>query len=206
MGKPMIAYAIEAALKSGIFKEVMVSTDDKEIAEVAQKHGAEVPFMRSAKTASDTATTFDVIDEVITEYKKLGKNFESLCCIYPCVPFLKSETLHKAYQQMQEHHLDAIVPVCKYSVPIEWAMKIQNGLLVPNDREAQNIRSQDIEPKYFDVGMFYFCRTDKIYQHHSLTPDNTGAYILDEMECQDIDNETDWQLAELKYKIVKGVK
>lgn len=202
MGKPMLAYAIEAALKSGIFEEVMVSTDDKEIAEVAIKYGANVPFMRSAKTASDTATTFDVIDEVINEYKKLGKNFESLCCIYPCVPFLKAETLRDAHKKMREGNFDAIMPVCKYSVPIEWAMKIENNLLVPFDREKQNMRSQDIEPKYFDVGMFYYCKTEKIYQHKSLAPDNTAAYILDEKECQDIDNETDWQLAELKYKII----
>ncbi len=206
MGKPMLAYAIEAALKSGIFEEVMVSTDDKEIAEVAIKYGANVPFMRSAKTASDTATTFDVIDEVINEYKKLGKNFESLCCIYPCVPFLKAETLRDAHKKMREGNFDAIMPVCKYSVPIEWAMKIENNLLVPFDREKQNMRSQDIEPKYFDVGMFYFCKTEKIYQHKSLAPDNTAAYILDEKECQDIDNETDWQLAELKYKIIHNEK
>lgn len=202
MGKPMLAYAIDASLKSGIFEEVMVSTDDKEIAEVALKYGAKVPFMRSAKTASDFATTFDVIDEVINEYKKIGKNFESLCCIYPCVPFLKAETLRNAYTKMQEGNFDAMMPVCKYSVPVEWAMKIENNLLVPFDREKQNMRSQDLEPKYFDAGMFYFCKTEKLYQHKSLVPEYTAAYVIDEMECQDIDNETDWQLAELKYKIM----
>ena len=203
MGKPMIAYAIEAAINSEIFDTVMVSTEDNEIAEVAKQYGAEVPFMRSERTASDNATTFDALDEVICEYKKLGKEYDTLCCIYPCVPFLKSETLKNAFQKMQGH--DALLPVCKYPVPIEWAMKIENGILVPNDRGAQNMRSQDIEPKYFDIGMFYFCKTDAMYQHNSLTPDDTTAYIIDEKECQDIDTPEDWAIAEMKYKVMHNV-
>lgn len=203
MGKPMLAYAIDAALKSDIFDEVMVSTEDAEIAEIAKKYGAKVPFMRSEKTASDFATTFDVLDEVIQEYKKSGKEFETLCCIYPCVPFLKAETLKAAYSKMKG--LDAVVPVCKYPVPIEWAMKIENGLLIPNDREAQNMRSQDIKPKYFDVGMFYFCKTEKMYEYKSLISEKTSAYIISEDECQDIDTIEDWRMAEMKYRIMYNV-
>lgn len=203
MGKPMLAYAIDAALKSDIFDEVMVSTEDAEIAEIAKKYGAKVPFMRSEKTASDFATTFDVLDEVIQEYKKSGKEFETLCCIYPCVPFLKAETLKAAYSKMKG--LNAVVPVCKYPVPIEWAMKIENGLLIPNDREAQNMRSQDIKPKYFDVGMFYFCKTEKMYEYKSLISEKTSAYIISEDECQDIDTIEDWRMAEMKYRIMYNV-
>ena len=203
MGKPMIAYAVESALDSKIFDEVMVSTEDYEIAEVAKKYGAKVPFMRSTKTADDFATTFDVIDEVVNEYKKIGKYFEILCCIYPCVPFLRAETLRSAYNKMQG--FDAIIPVCKYPTPIEWAMKIQDNLLVPNDRKAQNMRSQDMEPKYFDVGMFYFCKTDKIYENKSLAPQKTTAFIIPELECQDIDTIEDWQVAEMKYRITNNV-
>ena len=158
MGKPMIAYAIDAALKARIFDTVMVSTDSEEIAEIAREHGAEVPFMRSEKTANDYAVTFDVLDEVITEYKKRGIDYDALCCIYPCVPFLRSETIRAAYEQMQGH--SGCIPVCKYPAPIEWAMKFENNRLIPNDREAQNIRSQDLTPKYFDVGMFYFSTID----------------------------------------------
>lgn len=202
MGKPMLAYAIEAALNAGIFDEVMVSTDSTEIADVAKKHGAKVPFLRSEKTASDSATTFDALDEVVNEYKKLGKTFETLCCIYPCVPFLKASTLKAAYENLKGN--DALIPVCKYPVPIEWAMKIENGILVPNDRKAQNIRSQDIKPKYFDVGMFYFCKIEKMYQYNSLTPDKTAAYIISESECQDIDTLDDWKMAEMKYKVLNA--
>lgn len=203
MGKPMLAYAIESAQNSGIFDEIMVSTDDREIADVALKYGANVPFLRSKKTASDTATTFDALDEVINEYKKFGKTFDTVCCIYPCVPFLKSETLKLAYEKMQGY--DAVTPVCKYSVPVEWAMKIENGVLVPNDRDAQNMRSQDLIPKYYDVGMFYFCKTEKMYQYNSMTPDNTTGYVINEQECQDIDTLDDWKLAEMKYKVLNNV-
>ena len=203
LGKPMIAYAIDAAQKSKIFDEIMVSTDSIKIANISEKYGASVPFMRSEKTASDYASTFDVIDEVLNEYKKLGKKFDIICCIYPCVPFLKPIELLNAYSKLVNY--DGVMPVCKYPVPIEWAMKIENGILIPNDREAQNMRSQDIEPKYFDVGMFYFCRVEALYQYNSLTPDNTAAYIMDEKTCQDIDTIEDWKAAELKYKALYGI-
>jgi len=198
MGRPMLSYAIDAALKSNIFDEVMVSTDDMEIVRVAQKFGAKVPFMRSAETSSDYATTIDVLKEVILEYKKIGREFENLCCIYPCVPFLKAETLKDAWKKYKGHV--SLTPVCRYDAPIEWAMRIENGILVPNDREAQNIRSQDIEPKYFDAGMFYFYKTQVAIEETGLNPKGTVAYIVDRLQCQDIDTMDDWEIAEAKYR------
>ena len=123
MGKPMITYAIDAALKSNVFDEVMVSTDDFEIAEIAKKNGAKVPFMRSKKTANDMAMTYDVLEEVIDEYQKIGRNFDNLACIYPCVPFLKSETLQNAYQIFINSNCDTLVPVVKFSFPIQRAFR-----------------------------------------------------------------------------------
>lgn len=202
MGKPMVAYAIEACIESGIFNEVMVSTDCPEIAEISKMLGAKVPFMRSAKTSDDFATTFDVVEEVINEYKKLGKEFDNICCVYPCVPFLKTETLKKAYEKLITSKNDGLMPVCKYPVPIEWAMKIEDEILVPNDREAQNIRSQDLTPKYFDVGMFYFMKTNVMMNEKTVVLKKTSPYIMDETEIQDIDTEEDWQIAELKYKML----
>ena len=102
MGKPMLAYAISAAIDSGVFVEVMVSTDDSEIADIAVKYGAEVPFMRSEKTSNDFATTADVLYEVKEEYKKLGKEFDTICCIYPCVPFLTGKILRDAYETFKK--------------------------------------------------------------------------------------------------------
>lgn len=204
MGKPMISYAIEAALESRIFDEVMVSTDCIEIAEISKKYGANVPFLRSEKTSNDFSTTYDALEEVIIEYKKIGKEFENLCCIYPCVPFLKSKTLKEAYTNFEGNN--ALVPVCQYPVPIEWAMKIENGMLTPNDPEAQKIRSQDIEPKYYDAGMFYFVKTQILIKEKTLVPENTFGYIIKESECQDIDTFEDWQMAEMKFKVLEGIQ
>ncbi len=200
-GRPMISYAIEAALKSQIFDDVMVSTEDSEIAEVAKRYGASVPFMRSEKTADDFATTFDVLDEVVTEYKKRGVEIGEFCCIYPCVPFLTPEVLKDAYEVFKGH--DALCPVCKFSVPIEHSYKIENGLLVHQNPKAMKMRTQDLEPKYFDVGMFYFCKTEKMYENNSLAPKDTVPYIIDESLCRDIDNPEDWKIAEMQYRILK---
>lgn len=201
-GKPMIAYAIEAVKESKIFDEIMVSTDDAEIASIGIQYGAVVPFMRSEKTSGDHATTYDVIEEVINVYKERGKIFDFICCVYPCVPFLKATTLKDAYSDWVKMGLDALQPVCKFPVPIEWAMKIENGMLTPCDREAQLIRSQDLIPKYYDVGMFYFCKIDTLLKEKTLTPIKTMGYVIDETECQDIDTEEDWKIAELKFQII----
>ena len=123
-GKPMLAYAIEAAKNSDLFDEIMVSTDCEEIAKTAREYGASVPFMRSEKNASDFATTADVLFEVLDTYKEQGIEFENLCCIYPCVPFLTGVILQEAYTQFEGN--EALVPVCKYPVPIEWALSIVN--------------------------------------------------------------------------------
>jgi N-acylneuraminate cytidylyltransferase len=202
-GKPMLSYAINACKESGIFSEIMVSTDDMEIAETARRYGANVPFMRSEKTSSDYAITYDVLEEVVTMYKEMEKEFRYVCCVYPCVPFLNVDTLKKAYQQFISSKADALQPVCKYPVPVEWAMKIENDILLPNDRNAQLIRSQDLTPKYFDVGMFYFCKTDVMLKEKTLAPKNTLAYIMNENEIQDIDTVDDWNMAEIKYQILK---
>lgn len=205
-GKPMLHYAINACKEADVFSEIMVSTDSEEIAVIARRYGAQVPFMRSEKTASDFAITYDVLNEVIINYKNNGKEYDYVCCVYPCVPFLKGQTLKDAYHQLTSSNNDALQPVCKFPVPVEWAMKIEGGILVPNDRKAQLIRSQDLTPKYFDAGMFYFIKTDVMLREKTLTPVKTMAYIMNEMEIQDIDTLDDWELAELKYQILKERK
>lgn len=201
-GKPMIAYAIEACGEAGIFSEIMVSTDSEEIAEVARAHGARVPFMRSEKTASDFATTFDVLEEVLSAYP--AGRFDAVCCVYPCVPFLKGETLAEAYRTFESSGAEGLQPVCRFPVPIEWAMRLDNGFLVPNDRAALNIRSQDLVPKYFDAGMYYFVKTDALLEQKTVVPKKTIGYVMDESEIQDIDTPDDWRQAELKYRMLRG--
>lgn len=200
MGKPMLAYAIESALSSDIFDEVMVSTEDSEIADIALKYGAKVPFMRSEKTANDYVVTADVLEEVISEYKKNGQEFENLCCIYPCVPFLTSEILKEAYDKFTKSGFDRLTPVVKYSFPIQRAFRIdKNGQLLFREPEHAKTRSQDLEPMYHDVGMFYFFKNDKINSN------NITYFEMDEKECQDIDTLEDWKMAELKYKVKYGI-
>ncbi len=200
MDKPMLAYAIDAAKQAGIFEEIMVSTDDLEIAEIAQKYGAKVPFMRSEKTANDYATTYDVLKEVIDEYKKRGKIYDNICCIYPCVPFLTGEILHTAFDEFIKSGADRLTPVVKYSFPIQRAFKVnKKGFLEYREPENAAKRSQDLEPMYHDVGMFYFYKYDK------LDSQKIAMYEMDESSIQDIDTEDDWKMAELKYKVLHNV-
>lgn len=200
MGKPMLAYAVEAAVNSNVFDEVMVSTDDVEIAEIAKHFGAKVPFMRSEKTANDFATTADVLEEVISEYKKRGNTFDELCCIYPCVPFLTADVINNAYEKFKTSGADRLTPVVKYSFPIQRAFKLnEQGLLEYREPENAPKRSQDLEPMYHDVGMFYFYKTEK------MNSDKIAMLEMDEAMVQDIDNDSDWQMAEMKYRIMHNV-
>ena len=200
MGKPMLAYAVEAAVNSKVFDEVMVSTDDVEIAEIAKHFGAKVPFMRSEKTANDFATTADVLEEVVFEYKKRGKTFDELCCIYPCVPFLTADVINNAYEKFKTSGADRLTPVVKYSFPIQRAFKLnEQGLLEYREPENAPKRSQDLEPMYHDVGMFYFYKTEK------MNSDKIAMLEMDEAMVQDIDNDSDWQMAEMKYRIMHNV-
>ena len=206
MGKPMIAYAIESAIKSEVFDEIMVSTDDIEIAEIAKKYGAKVPFMRSEKTANDFATTNDVLIEVIEEYNKLGKSFDKFCCIYPCVPFLDSEILKNANEKFENSNADSLMPVVKYSFPIQRAVKVNSeGFLEYREPQYAMSRSQDLEAMYHDVGMFYFAKTNAFLEQKKLVTTKTVLFEMDESVIQDIDTPEDWKMAELKYKVKYGV-
>ena len=200
-GQPMIKYAIDAALESKIFDTVMVSTDDEEIAQISKKYGADVPFMRSEKTSNDFATTMDVLLEVIYQYKKKNIEFNTLCCIYPCVPLLKSATLIAAFNSFTESDTDALMPVVRFSYPIQRALRINNeNLLEYAHPEYINTRSQDLETMYHDVGMFYFYKVDSL----SVQNKKIKYFEMKETEIQDIDTEKDWHYAEMKYRIIKS--
>jgi N-acylneuraminate cytidylyltransferase len=201
-GKPIIEYSIEAALASAIFDVVMVSTDDPEIAAIAKQSGAEVPFMRSAESASDTAGTAQVLAEVLGEYEKRGIFFETGCCLYPCAPFVTPLLLKKALEKFDTEKLNAIFPVIAFSSPVQQAIVFnrQNKLemLYP---EHLNTRTQDLTPAYYDAGQFYFFNVKTLQREMKILTSNTSGIIIDDMEAQDIDSEYDWQLAELKFKI-----
>lgn len=201
-GKPILAYSIEAAIKSYIFDEVMVSTDDEEIAEIARHYGASVPFMRSAKTSDDYATTADVIKEVLENYDKQGKNYDYFCCIYPTAPFVTPDKLINAYQKLLIEQAESLMTVVEYSYPPQRSLKIENGRLMMNYPEHKRTRSQDLSPIYHDCGQFYFVKTSEFLSEGEMIGSNTIPLIVDELEVQDIDTMKDWIIAENKYKLM----
>ena len=201
-GKPIIAYSIAAAKESGCFDEIMVSTDDEEIAEIAREYGANVPFMRSEATANDYATTADVISEVVNEYKKLGKTFDVICCIYPTAPFIRAERLVEGMKIIESGECDAITPVVKFSYPPQRGLIVVDGFLRFKYPEYSKTRSQDLDQMYHDVGQYYFATCESFERNNGFTCDRLGYVLLTDDEVQDIDNPEDWATAELKYRML----
>lgn len=202
LGKPIIAYSIEAALNSRLFEEVMVSTDDDEIATIAKQYGANVPFLRSANTANDYATTKEVLVEVLNQYQKIGQKFDVLCCLYATAPFVTPENLQECYSHIGDKY-DAAFTMVRYSYPIQRALKLENGFVKMREPEYKSSRSQDLEPIYHDAGQFYFTHVNKI-EALELWTEHTYGFELSELMVQDLDTEIDWQLAEMKYKLLHG--
>ncbi len=197
LGKPIVAYSIEAAQKSNLFDEIMVSTDDPEIADIAKKHGAKVPFMRSPENANDFATLADVIDEVKNEYLALNKKFDNICCILPTAPLITVVNLKTGYELLISKKADSVRPVVRFSYPIQRAVKLDDNekvsMFYP---EYQNTRSQDLEPAYHDTGQFYWMNYTA-----GLRGTNKYGFEISEIYVQDIDSAEDWEMAELKYKL-----
>ncbi len=206
LGKPIIAYSIEVAIQSGLFEEVMVSTDDEEIAEVAKKYGASVPFMRSKKTADDFATTIDVLNEVVNTYKeKHQQTFDYVCCIYATAPLIQLEQLKKGLDLLLNKNLSSVYPIVPFGYPVWRGVKInESGYTEMIWKEFMQSRSQDIEKVYHDAGQWYWYNPLKVTD--SLITSHTSSIILSEEEVQDIDTETDWKLAEMKYELLQNIK
>lgn len=205
-GKPIIAYSIEAALESGLFEEVMVSTDSEEIAAIGRNSGASVPFMRSEKTSDDYADTTDVLNEVIEMYGKRGITFNEFCCIYPTAPFITPEKLRESYQLLQDEDVYNVIPMTSFSFPPQRGMRLKdNGFIEPVDPVGINARSQDLPVIYHDCGQFYWMKTEKYLENDNILDNHTKPYFVRESEVQDIDNESDWKMAEIKYRYMKGI-
>lgn len=205
LGRPIIAYSIEAARESRLFSEIMVSTDDEEIAAVAQDHGASIPFFRSAATADDHATTVDVIAEVLAEYRSRGKVFDRVCCLYATAPFIRPSHLRAAANMLLEMNCDCIFPIVRYGFPVQRSVVLDKaGLVRMREPQHRHTRSQDLAPVFHDAGMFYFFRPAPVLTGETLWPENTRAMELPETEVHDIDTETDWRLAEMKYRLSCG--
>lgn len=201
LGKPMLVYSIEAALATGLFDEVMVSTDDEEIANVARQYGAKVPFMRSAETANDFATTADVLKEVLAKYKEQGQEFDNFCCVYATAPMIQSKDIIAAFERLSSSKCTVVYPVVAFSYPIWRCLDLaEDGTMTRHWPEYENSRSQDLPKEYHDTGTFYWYKTKEWLNGNSII----GGIEVDETTIQDIDTETDWKIAEMKYKLLHG--
>ncbi len=205
LGKPIIAYSIETALQSGLFEEVMVSTDDKHIAKIAQDYGAKVPFFRSSETSDDFAVLSDVILEVIDNYeKKLNRHYDNICCLLATAPFVSTSNLQEAYKKLLQPNTDAVFPIVKFGFPIQRAVKLENQTVKMIWPENKNVRSQDLEPAYHDAGLFYWIKTNVFKKQKTFWPQHTAGMEISRFAAQDIDTPEDWKLAELKFKFLKN--
>lgn len=204
LGRPIIEYSIKAALEARIFDEVMVSTDDEEIAEIAKNAGAKVPFMRSKDTANDFASTADVIAEVLQQYKTNDVEFDYVCCIYPTAPFVTAKCLKEAMELLMNGSSDSVVPVVKFGFPPQRGVIIRDGRVSFKWPEFALARSQDLESMYHDCGQFYCLNIESFEKQKCLVMANTMPYIREEKEVQDIDTMEDWYLAEIKYRMLYG--
>ena len=201
LGKPIISYSIKTALKSNLFEEVMVSTDDTTIEEISRKLGARIPFLRSKKNSNDFAGILEVVAEVMQNYDKEKKYFRNVCVIYPTAPLMNSQKLINGLNRLDDY--DAVLPVTEFSYPVWRSFKIEQSGIKYQWEKFANSRSQDLPKLYHDAGQWIwlkneFCRSNKL-------PDKLGHIKLEAFEVQDIDTEEDWKLAEMKYKLIHGI-
>lgn len=206
LGMPIIAYSIKTALDSGVFDEVMVSTDDEEIATIAKSYGAQVPFLRSAETSNDFATTADVITEVLDRYETEGKKYDIVACIYATAPFVSANRLREAAELIADSDFDSAFTCVEFSYPVLRSLVINvKGAISMKWPEYKTARSQDLPKFYHDAGQFYFATSDAFRKANGFWGVNTAPIILSELEVQDLDTPTDWVLAEMKYKLLHKI-
>lgn len=201
LGKPIIAYSIEAAIQSGLFDTVIVSTDDVEIAEVAKKYGAQVPFLRSKDNSNDFADLKDVLLEVEKDLKALNYDFDTICCILPTAPFVNESILLESYERLVDD-VFSLFPVVKFSYPIQRALKAENGNISMVEPKYISSRSQDLEDRFHDVGLFYWIKRTALIKEKTLFTSKCAYIEYPEKMVQDIDTQQDWDIAEMKYKML----
>lgn len=205
-GQSIIKYSIDAALEAECFDEVMVSTEDTEIAEIAKSCGAKVPFMRSEVNSNDYASIADVIKEVLLNYENTEKTYKYFCCIYPTAPFVSAERLNEGMEILKRTNADSVVTVTPYHKPILRSLKIDNGQLFMLFPENTTKRSQDLDTIYYDSGQFFCMKSLSLLDQMKVFTEYTVPLILGKSEVQDIDDEEDWKKAEIKYKRHKSRK
>lgn len=202
-GKPIIAYSIEAAIKSKCFDEIVVSTDDDQIAEVAENYGASIPFVRPKKLSNDFTETLPVIKHAIKFLNK-DKPIKYVCCLYATAPFIQPKVIKNAFEQLINTGAEYCFSVTSFSFPIQRALTITNEkrlkMVYP---ENAKIRSQDLEETYQDAGQFYWGSVDAFLNESMIFSEISSPYILPSYLVQDIDTHEDWIQAEIMYDVLK---
>lgn len=203
-GKPMIAYSIEAAIASGCFDKVIVSTDDAEIAAVAEAHGAHVPFLRPADISDDYATTMDVMAHAIHWCQDEGWGIDAVCCLYATAPFVLPKDLQQGYALLQDEGVQFAFSATSFPFPIQRAIKLDSdGSVSMFSPENEQVRSQDLEEAYHDAGQFYWGKTRAFLEKYSIFSPHSKAVLLPRNRVQDIDTQEDWELAESLFSVLK---
>ncbi len=199
-GKPMIAHAIEAAMRAAIFDRIIVSTDDPEIMTIANRFGAETPFVRPAELADDHTPTVPVIAHAIGGIEAQGETVQAACCIYPCVPFLQAVDLVRGLQLLESSHADYSFPVARYPSAPQRSIRLdKDGMTSPFFPEFELTRSQDLEPAYFDAGQFYWGWRAAWLGNTKIHASGRGLDIPS-WRVVDIDTPDDWDRAELMHR------
>jgi pseudaminic acid cytidylyltransferase len=205
--KPIMLYPLEAAMESMLFDEIMVSTDDEGIAEMAKVQGAKIPFMRSKKNSDDYATITDVVMEVLEFYDKQGFYFENVCCLLPTAVFITPGVISEAFEKMQLGEFDAIFPIQRFSYPIDRALRVDElGKVSMINPENLRVRSQDLPESYHDCGQFYWAKVDAYRREGTFFCPNAGYIEFSSLRVHDIDVEEDWLIAEQKFSVLREIK
>lgn len=199
-GKPIIAYSIEAAKQSGCFDKIIVSTDDQDIADIALKYGAEVPFLRPANISDDHATTMDVIQHAIEWCEKQSWDVDLVCCIYATAPFVLPEYINQGLSELVSSKADYAFSVTTFAFPIQRAISLSaEGAVNMFSPEYADTRSQDLDEAYHDAGQFYWGKTSAFKEGKTIFSKYSKAVVMPRVRVQDIDTQEDWDLAEALY-------
>ncbi len=200
-GKPLMAYSIEAALNSGCFEEVMVSTDSQQYAEIARKYGASVPFLRSEITASDTASSWEMVDEVLERYHELKKDFNTFCLLQPTSPLRTEADIRAAYDLYQEKASFAVVSVCEAEHSPLWCGHLPQTKEFIDFIDTESIKQRQAGGTFYRLnGAIYIVNTERFKKDRFLYQVGSYAYIMSQEQSVDIDTDIDFQLAELLMK------
>lgn len=202
LGKPLLAYTIEAALKSGIFDCVHVSTDSDLYAEIGKKYGADVPFLRSEEMSSDTAGSWDVVLEVLEKYKKIGQEYDMVTLLQPTSPLRDKYEIRAAYEEYKEKDAKAIVGVCEMEHSPLWSNVLPDNCSMETFlRQEVNQPRQTLQQYYRINGAIYMVDTAFLKENTKIYRQGCYAYVMDKRKSIDIDTQFDFDMAEYLMEV-----